>query len=71
MEKQRKPLSTKKPPIPSNDHKVIEDWMANRIMPGIQPMIKKIDYTITDLIPNLQYAVKWGNAYYGTKELGS
>lgn len=70
MEKQRKPLSTKKPPIPSNDYKVIKDWMTSRIMPGIQPMIKKIDSLIHDSIPNLQYAIKWGNAYYGTKELG-
>ena len=70
MDKQRKPLSTKKPPIPSNDHKVIEDWMASRIMPGIQPMIKKIDTLIHDSIPNLQFAIKWGNAYYGTNELG-
>ena len=70
MEKQRKPLSTKKPPIPSNEHKVIEDWMASRIMPRIQPIIKKIDSLIHDSIPNLQYAIKWGNAYYGTNELG-
>ena len=70
MGKQRKPLSTKKPPIPSNDYKVIEDWMASRIMPGIQPMIKEIDSLIHDSIPNLRYAIKWGNAYYGTNELG-
>ena len=70
MKKQLKPLSTKKPPFPSKDHKVIEDWMSGRIMPGIQPMIKEIDSLIHDLIPNLQYAIKWGNAYYGTNELG-
>ncbi|BFP39604.1 hypothetical protein FGF1_04490 [Flavobacteriaceae bacterium GF1] len=70
MEKQRKPLSTKKPPVPSKDYKVIEDWMANRIMPGIKPMIKKIDSLLHDSIPNLNYAIKWGNAYYGTDELG-
>jgi hypothetical protein len=70
MEKQRKPLSTKKPPIPSHDYIVIEEWMANRIMPGIQPLIKEINALINDLIPNLHYAIKWGNAYYGTKELG-
>lgn len=70
MDKQRKPLSTKKPPIPSNDHKVIEDWMATRIMPGMKPMIKKIDRLIHDIIPNLQYAIKWGRAYFGTNELG-
>ena len=70
MEKQRKSLSTKKPPIPSKDYKVIEDWMANRIMPGIKPLIKKIDSLILDSIPDLNYAIKWGNAYYGTDELG-
>ena len=70
MDKQRKPLSTKKPPIPSSDYKVIEDWMANRVMPGIQPIIKKIDSLIHDSIPKLNYAIKWGNAYYGTNERG-
>lgn len=70
MDKQRKSLSTKKPPVPSNDYKAIEDWMSNRIMPGIQPLIKEMDSLIHDSIPNLQYAIKWGNAYYGTNELG-
>ena len=69
MEKQRKPLSTKKPPVPSKDVQVIENWMANRIMPGIQPLIKEINGQIHDVIPNLNYAIKWGNAYYGTDEL--
>lgn len=70
MNKQRKPLSTKKPPIPSNDHKLIEDWTKNRIMPGIKPIIKEIDSLIHNSISNLNYAIKWGNAYYGTNELG-
>ena len=70
MEKQRKPLSSKKPPIPLNDHQVIKDWITQRIMPGLQPLIKNIDGLISDSIPDLQYAVKWGNAYYGTSELG-
>jgi len=70
MEKHRKSLSTKKPPMPTDDHKIIKDWMDNRIMPGILPMIKKIDHLIGELIPNLYYAIKWGNAYYGTKDLG-
>jgi len=70
MKNKRKSLSTKKPPIPIADHKIIKDWMDNRIMPGIKPMISKIDILIGELIPNLQYAIKWGNAYYGTKDLG-
>lgn len=70
MGKERKPLSTKKPPIPLDDHKIIEEWMANRIMPAIKPLIVEIDSLIHDSIPKLQYAIKWGSAYYGTKELG-
>ena len=70
MKKQRKPLSTKKPPVPSDDHGIIEDWMNNHIMPSIQPIVMKIDSLIKESIPNLQYAIKWGNAYYGSKELG-
>lgn len=70
MKEHRKSLSTKKPPIAINDHKIIKDWMDNRTMPGILPMIKKIDDLIGELIPNLHYAIKWGNAYYGTKDLG-
>lgn len=70
MGKERKPLSSKKPPIPTEDHKIIEEWMANRIMPGIKPLIVEIDSLIHSSIPNLQYAIKWGSAYYGTKELG-
>ena len=70
MKKQRKPLTTKNPPVPTDDHKIIEDWMANRIMPSIQPMVKEIDSLIKEFIPNLQYAIKWGNAYYGSQELG-
>ena len=70
MKKQRKPLSTKKPPVPTDEHKVIDDWVTHRVMPGIQPMVKKIDRLINKSIPNPQYAIKWGNAYYGSEELG-
>jgi hypothetical protein len=70
MDKHRKPLSTKKPPIPSKDHSVISAWMENSIMPGIQPLISSIDGLIHDSIPDLNYAVKWGKAYYGTSKSG-
>jgi hypothetical protein len=70
MNKNRKPLSTKRPPKAEQDYRVIENWMTNRIMPGIKPIITEIDRLIHHYIPNLQYAIKWGNAYYGTPELG-
>ncbi len=70
MEKKRKPLSTKKPPKPFDDHKVISEWMENEIMPRMKPIVQKIDSLIRETIPELQYSIKWGSAYYGTKELG-
>jgi hypothetical protein len=70
MEKQRKPLSTKKPPIPSVDHDIIMNWMKNETMPAMQVLVKRVDELILEKIPNLQYSIKWGNAFYGTNELG-
>lgn len=70
MDKQRKPLSTKKPPIPSLDHDIIMNWMNNETMPAMQPLVKRVDELIIQEIPNLHYSIKWGNAFYGTPELG-
>ena len=70
MDKQRKPLSTKKPPIPSENNEILKDWMQNNIMPKMQPLIKRIDEMITERIPDLQYSIKWGSAFYGTPENG-
>ena len=70
MEKQRKPLSTKKPPIPSLDHDLIMNWMKNETMPAMQALVKRLDELIVQKIPNLHYSIKWGNAFYGTPELG-
>ena len=70
MKKQRKPLSMKIPPIPLEGHEVIEDWMQNNIMPKMYPLVKRIDELITERIHNLQYSIKWRNAFYGTLEKG-
>ena len=69
MDKQRKPNATRKPPVPSDSHAEIEDW-AQRVMPDLQPIVKRLDESICETIPGLQYAVKWKNAYYGLPELG-
>jgi hypothetical protein len=69
MEKQRKPNATRKPPVPSDSHAEIEDW-AQRVMPDLQPIVKRLDESIREAIPGLQYAVKWKKAYYGLPELG-
>jgi hypothetical protein len=69
MEKQRQSDATRKPPVPSDSHAEIEDW-AQRVMPDLQPIVKRLDESICETIPGLQYAVKWKNAYYGLPELG-
>lgn len=70
MEKQRKPLTTKKPPVPSTDHDIIKNWLNNETMPAMQSLVKKVDELIIQEIPNLQYSIKWGKAFYGTPGLG-
>ena len=69
MDKKRAGASTRKPPEPSQDHAPIDDWMK-RIMPDLQPMVERIDELIRDVLPGLQYAIKWKKAYYGLPDRG-
>jgi len=69
MEKSRKPISTRTPPVPSESHAEIDDWMR-RVMPDLAPIVEYLDEAIREAIPGLRYAVKWKKAYYGTPELG-
>ena len=69
MDKQRKPLSTRKPPEPSESHAEIEDWMR-RVMPDLHPIVTQLDESIRETIPGLHYAVKWKKAYYGLPGVG-
>jgi hypothetical protein len=69
MDKQRKPLSTRKPPEPSESHAEIEDWLR-RVMPDLHPIVRELDDSIRETIPGLRYAVKWKKAYYGLPDAG-
>jgi hypothetical protein len=69
MDKQRKPLSTRKPPEQSESHAEIEDWMR-RVMPDLHPIVTQLDESIRETIPGLRYAVKWKKAYYGLPDVG-
>ena len=69
MDKQRKPLSTRKPPEQSESHAEIEDWMR-RVMPDLHPIVRELDDSIRETIPGLRYAVKWKKAYYGLPDVG-
>jgi hypothetical protein len=67
--KPRKPNTSRKPPVPSDSHSDIEDWIR-RVMPDLHPTVKRLDELIRETIPGLQYAIKWKKGYYGLPELG-
>lgn len=69
MGKPRKPDATRKPPVPTESHAEIEDWIR-RVMPDLHPIVDQLDGAIRETIPGLRYAVKWKKAYYGLPELG-
>ena len=61
--------AARKPPVPADDHAVIDDWIRS-VMPGLHPIVHRLDELIRETIPGLQYAIKWGKVYYGLPELG-
>jgi hypothetical protein len=69
MAKQRKGGAVRKPPVPSESHAEIEDWIRG-VMPALHPIVERMDGLIRETIPGLQYAIKWKQAYYGLPELG-
>jgi hypothetical protein len=69
MANPRKPTTAQKPPVPSDSHADIADWIR-RVMPDLHPIVERLDELISETIPGLQYAVKWKKAYYGLPELG-
>ena len=68
--KERKPITTREPPVPTDSHAEIEDWVMRLVMPEMQPIVERLDGSIRETIPGLQYAIKWKRAYYGVPELG-
>jgi len=69
MAKPRKPDAARRPPLPSDSHADIEEWIR-RVMPDLHPIVERLDGLICETIPGLRYAVKWKKAYYGLPELG-
>ena len=41
-----------------------------RVMPELNPIVKRLDDLIREAIPGLQYAIKWKKAYYGLPQPG-
>jgi hypothetical protein len=62
--------TARKPPVPTESHAEIEDWMQSSVMPRLHPIVQRLDELIRETIPGLVYAIKWKKAYYGLPELG-
>lgn len=59
----------RKPPAPTDSHAEIEDWMR-KVMPDLNPIVRRLDEMIRESVPRPQYAFKWKKAYYGLPGLG-
>src|SRR5579875_4225284 len=69
MPKAVKGNASRKPPTPSPDHSDIDNWLR-RLMPDLQPIVKRLDESIRATVPGLHYAVKWKRAFYGLPDRG-
>lgn len=67
--KSHKPLSSKKPPQPTEDYELISNWIADA-KPSLNPILKEVDKLIRGQIKDPRYAIKWGKAYYGSPAHG-
>lgn len=67
--KNQKPLSSKKPPQPNEDHQLIEEWIASA-KPALNPILAELDKLVLKELRNPRYAIKWGKAYYGSTRCG-
>ncbi len=66
----RKPGAKHVPPEPTDDHAVIEAFLTEHTMPQMQPLARRLDELVREVIPDLRYAVKWAKAQYGLEEQG-
>lgn len=69
MPKAIKGNAARKPPEPSADHSDIDDWLE-RLMPHLQPIVKRLDDVIRATVPGVHYGIKWKRAYYGLPDHG-
>jgi hypothetical protein len=52
--KKRKPITARKPPVPSDSHAEIADWITRGVMPDMHPIVERLDESIRETIPGLQ-----------------
>ena len=61
--------SSRKPPVPSDSHDEVDAWIR-RVMPDLNPVVHRVDELVREILPGLQYAVKWKKVHYGLPEHG-
>lgn len=69
MAKAPKSGGGRKPPEPTDSHEEIADWMK-RVMPDLQPVVRKLDELIREAHPDATFALKWKKAHYGLPDYG-
>ncbi|HEX3705034.1 MAG TPA: DUF1801 domain-containing protein [Mycobacteriales bacterium] len=69
MPKTVKGNAGRRPPDPSADHSGIDAWIR-RLVPDLQPIVRRLDETIRATVPGLGYGIKWKRAYYGLPDQG-
>lgn len=69
MPKTPKAESSRKPPVPSDSHDEVDEWIR-RTMPDLNPIVSHLDALIRETAPDAQFAIKWKKAYYGLPERG-
>ena len=62
--------TARRPPVPTDSHPEIEDWMIQSVMPRLHPIVHRLDELIRETISGLQYAIKWKQGYFGLPQLG-
>lgn len=68
MPKQIKGNPRRKPPERA-DHDTVERWFDD-VAPRVRPIVHVVDEAIREVIPDLDYGVKFHRAFYGRRELG-
>lgn len=69
MDKKRKGTSSRKPPVPSDSHDEIDEWLGG-VMPEVEPIVARLDELIREELPDAQFAIKWKKAHYGLPDRG-
>ena len=68
MPKSVKGNAGRAPPEPGS-HAEIDEWIKS-VMPELNPIVKWLDEEISESIADVQHALKWKKAYYGSPKVG-